>query len=172
MDYFTKKRVLFWGAALLIIMNISALATIWFQQHQPPNRLERPEPPEQRVGQFLKEELALSGAQVEQFAEYQKQHFLRARELRDAIGNLKRQLFQELSAAAPDTAKVERLAAAIGEHQRELEKKTFYHFLGLKRLCTPAQQARLDALFGELLRMLDPRPKLPPREDGHHPSHD
>jgi Spy/CpxP family protein refolding chaperone len=180
MDYFSKKRLAFWGVALLVIMNISALATVWFQQHRPPElsrrpESERPEPPQQRVRQFLKEELGLTEAQTAQFAEYQNRHFAHAREARDAIRNLKQELFHELSALAPDTVKAEKLAAAIGAKQSELEKMTFYHFLDLKRLCTPAQQTKLDALFGKLLRMLDSRPKPPPgegpplRDDKHRP---
>lgn len=169
MDYFTKKRLVFWGVALLVIMNISALTTIWFQQHRPPEpsrrlELERREPPPERVNQFLKDELRLTEAQTAQFAEYQNRHFAHVREIREAMRDLKQELFHELSAPAPDTMKVERLAAAIGARQSELEKTTFYHFLGLKRLCTPEQQAKLDALFGELLRMLDPRPQPPPAD--------
>jgi len=171
MDYFSKKRWAFWGVILLVIMNISALATVWFQQHRPPEpsrrpESERPEPPQQRVSQFLKDELELTETQTLQFAEYQNRHFAHASEARDAIRNLKQELFFELSAPKPDTVKVERLAAAIGARQSELEKITFYHFLDLKRLCTPAQQTKLDALFGELLRMLDPRHQPPPRGEG------
>lgn len=163
MDYFTKKRLAFWGVALLVIVNISALATVWFQQHRPWRGPEpgRRESPPQRVSQFLKQELALTEAQTRQFAELQNRHFTQARATRDAIRDLKDELFRELSAAAPDTAKAERLAAAIGARQSELEKMTFYHFLALKRLGTPAQQKKLEALFGELLRLLDPRRQQP-----------
>jgi len=165
MDYFSKKRLAFWGVALLVIMNISALATVWFQQHRPQElarRPERREPPQERVNQFLTDELGLTEAQTAKFAEYQSRHFAHAREIREAMRDLKQELFHELS--APDTVKAEKLAAAIGAKQSELEKITFYHFLGLKRLCTPEQQAKLEALFGELLRMLDPRHKPPPGE--------
>jgi len=169
MDYFSKKRLAFWGATLLVIMNISALTTVWFQRHRPPEpsrrpESERPEPPQQRVSQFLKEELELTETQTLQFAEYQNRHFAHAREIRDVIRDLKQELFHELSAPAPDTVKAEKLAAAIGAKQSELEKMTFYHFLGMKRLCAPEQEAKLEALFGELLRMLDPRHKPPPGE--------
>jgi Spy/CpxP family protein refolding chaperone len=176
MDYFSKKRLAFWGVALLVIMNISALTTVWFQRYRPQElahrpELERREPPPERVKQFLKEELGLTEAQMTQFAEYQNRHFAHAREIRDAMRDLKQELFHELSSSAPDTMKVERLAAAIGVRQSELEKTTFYHFLGLKRLCTPEQQTKLEALFGELLRLLDPRHK-PPRGEGPPPRDD
>ncbi|HEY4613571.1 MAG TPA: periplasmic heavy metal sensor [Bacteroidota bacterium] len=170
MDYFSKKRLAFWGVVLLVIMNISALTTVWFQQHRRQEvlrrpELERPGPPQQRVMQFLKEELQLTEGQTTQFAEYQKRHFAHARVIRDAIRDLKHELFQELSTQGPDTVKVQRLAAAIGAEQSELEKITFYHFLDLKRMCTPVQQPKLDALFDELLRMLDPHPKTAPGEE-------
>jgi len=169
MDYFSKNRLAFWGVGLLVIMNISALATVWFQQHRAQELLSRPEsrrsePPQHRVNQFLKDELKLTDVQAGQFAEYQKQHFDNARKIQDAIRDLKQELFHELSTRAPDTVKAEKLAAAIGVKQSELEKMTFHHFLGLKRLCTPEQQVKLDALFGELSRMLDPRHKPPPGE--------
>lgn len=166
MNYFTKRRLAFWGIVVLVIVNISSLATVWFQQHRRPEPPPRDMPPPPGANQFLKRELGLNDAQAEQFAKLQRQHFERARALQNAIGELKHELFGELSSPVPDTVKVERLADEIGARQSDLEKITFHHFLDLKNLCTVEQRKKLDVLFHELLRGMAPHHKPPPPPDG------
>jgi Spy/CpxP family protein refolding chaperone len=172
MDYFNKKRWAFWGVALLVIMNIASLATVWFQQHHRPEPFPPAGPPQDRMNAFLKHELELTEAQAEKLASLQREHFQQAKALHDRIRDLKHELFNELALDAPDTLQVERLAEAIGVQQRELEKAAFYHFLAFKRLCTPAQQKKLDRLFDELLRMMDPQRRPPPADARERPPRD
>lgn len=163
MNYFSKKRLAFWGIVLLVIMNVSSLATVWWQQHRLPG------PPRDRgrgpvrVLQFMKKKLGLTETQVKQFAQLQREHFQQARAIQGAILDLKHEFLGELSASSPDEAKVERLAEEIGRKQTELEKLTFYHFLDLKNVCTPEQQIELNTVFGNLLRKMTPPPQPPPQ---------
>jgi hypothetical protein len=106
------------------------------------------------------------------FANLQREHFQKTKALHDHIRDLKRELFNELSVSAPDTVKAGRLAEEIGARQRELEKITFYHFLALKRLCVPEQQNKLDRLFDELVRMMDPQRRPPPPDGRTRPRRD
>lgn len=166
MDYFNKKRWLFWGVLLLVLMNIASLATVWFQQRYHPGPLPPPGgPPQDRIGMFLEHELGLTAAQAAAFKNLQKEHFQKTKALHDRIRDLKHELFNELAVAAPDTQKAESLTAEIGARQQELEKNTFYHFLALKRLCTPEQQKKLEQLFDELFRIIDPERRPPPPPD-------
>jgi Spy/CpxP family protein refolding chaperone len=64
----------------------------------------------------------------------------------------------EVLAASPDKAKVERLATELGEKQGSLEKLTFFHFLNLYNLCQPGQKDKFRSLMGELLNRLKPPP--------------
>lgn len=163
MNYFTKKRLVFWSVTLLIIMNISSLATVWWQQHRRPGPMPADHPPSQRASQFLKHELGLSETQVEQFEAMQRRHFDKARALNDSMRQLKHQLFNELSAEAPDTSKAAIIADQIGKKQTQLDKLTFNHLLDLKNMCTPSQQKKLNIIFEDLLRrMAPPRPDGPP----------
>lgn len=171
MDYFTKKRLAIWGVVLLVIMNLASLATVWYQQHHPPEFLRQPGPrlqdPAQQINQvnaFLRHELQLSDTQAQQFADMQRQHFNRVKAEHDAIRNLRQELFNQLSSSPPDTVKVEKLATAIGDRHRELEILTFQHLIDLKKLCTAKQQQKLNSLFRELLRVMEPRGPLPPDE--------
>lgn len=157
MDYFTKKRLVIWGIALLVLMNIAALTTVWFQQRQIPVPPQLDPGPPKAAQRFLRRELDLSKAQMEAFANLQRQHFEEVRAVQEAIRNLKGELFSELSAAQPDTLRMERLAVEIGDRQTELEKTTFRHFLNLKKHCTPEQQEKLHSLFGRLMHRMEPR---------------
>lgn len=155
MDYFKKKQLVFWGIALLVVMNISALATVWYQQHRlpPPHEMPGPQPPDPR---FLHRELGLSQQQVQQFAELQRSHFEQASRIQQAIRQLKEEQFQQLTAASSDAARADSIAGEIGHLQAQLERETFHHFLALKKLCTPDQQRKLNHLFGQMLRRMEP----------------
>ncbi len=164
MNYFTKKRLLFWGIILLVIMNVSSLATVWYQQHRFPFPPAPDRPPPQRTNQFLSRELGLTDAQAEEFQELQRQHFDKARRIQEAIREMKNKFFGELSTASPDTLKAKRIALEIGEKQSELELMTFNHFLELKNKCTFEQKSRFDGLIQELIRTMGRQHKPPPGE--------
>ena len=164
MNYFTKKRLLFWGIILLVIMNVSSLATVWYQQHSVPFPPTPDRPPPQRTNQFLLRELDLTDAQAEEFAELQRQHFDKTRRIHDAIRDLKNEFFAELSVEFPDTLHANRIAGEIGAKQTELELATFYHFLELKSKISPSQKEKFDGLIQDLLRSMGPKPKPPPGE--------
>ncbi len=168
MNYFTKKRLISWGIVLLVVMNISSLATVWFLQHRREPQSERGGPPP-RMMPFLRNELQLADAQVEQISNLQRQHFDQVRVIRDGMRKLKQDLFGELSMDEPDVDKVNSLAQQVGGRHTELELQTFNHFLHLKQVCTPEQQKKLEALFDELLRGLEPQPGPPRRVRGRRP---
>lgn len=152
-----------------MVMNLSSLATVWWQHHRPgPQQGSRGGP--ERVLQFLKKELELSETQVKQFVQLQREHFQKTGEIQESIRGLKYEYFGELSASSFDEKKADRLADEIGRKQAEFEKVSFSHFLDLKNLCTLEQRKKLNAIFEELLRKMAPPPgKPPPHAPGHPP---
>ncbi len=150
MNYFTKNRLLFWGVVLLVLMNVSSLATVWYQQRQRAELPQEPMPPRRDVADFLKRRLELSPDQAEKMGQLQQQHFQTARTLRNEIRELKQSLFYGLTGEAADSARVDSIATQIGRKHSELEKLTFYHFRDIRCLCPPDKQRHLEALMQDV----------------------
>ncbi len=160
MNYFLKKRLVFWGIILLVVMNLSSLATVWWQKHMrpgpPPGGMDEP----RRARHILKKELGLTDSQSKQFERIQHQHRRNSEEIHENMKNLKHDLFAQLAVDSIDEDKIEQLTLKIGQAQSELEVLTFRHFLELKNLCNDEQQKRLSSLISELLPGRRPPPPL------------
>jgi len=164
MDIFTKKRSTSWIIILLILLNFSTLAMLWYSHLRrpplsppPPGGGERPA----ALQHFLARELDLTEEQSQKLKKLREKHFFQSKAILDKSHQLKERINAELFASVPDAAKVERLAAEIGEKQADLEKLRFSHFGDLMSICEEGQKAKFKSLLHELLRMTGP-PKAPP----------
>lgn len=169
MNYFSTQRITTWTIVILIILNLSTLAMLWF------SRFIRPATPlpgegSGNVAHFLYQELDLTDDQARQFDELRRQHFQESKVLVEASQQLKRELFEEVFASSPDTEKLQGIAEEIGAKQAELETLRFTHFLELKSLCQPEQSEKFQALFREIYPPQNPpdpgrspQPAEPPR---------
>ena len=166
MDIFAQKRFMTWAIIILVILNLSALATMLFFVY--PKPLPPPPPPQERgqeeVQYFLKKELNLSEEQAKQFRELGEQHNMQSRSVQNETHRFKREIMDELFASQPDTVKVERLANEIGIKEAEKEKLLFHHFMDLASVCDQEQKEKFKALIHDLLDMIrPPEPKKPPK---------
>jgi Spy/CpxP family protein refolding chaperone len=164
MDIFTQKRFMTWTIIILVILNLSALATILFRElRKPPPPPPSPERRPEEVQHFLERELNLSPEQAQQFEELRKQHHFQSRAVRDEIRRLRKEIMDELFKSSPDTTKVRKLSDEIGMKEAELVRILFYHFMDLESVCQPEQNGKFRALIQELLRMIaPPEPHQPP----------
>ncbi|MCK4761303.1 MAG: periplasmic heavy metal sensor [Candidatus Aminicenantes bacterium] len=190
MAAYTCNRTVNWAIVILIIMNLALLATIWYPRINPPkketaqpkaaikknrsprdkdNRLER----RARIAGFLEKELGFSREQVDKFFRLREEHFQRSEELRRQIDDLRKEMMDQLLAEKPGTARVEKLAAAMGQKMAAHEKAVFNHFVDLMAVCNAEQQVKYRALLRDILRQLAPpeerRPgeqQPPPRDSG------
>jgi protein CpxP len=173
MDIFTKNKFTVITIALLILINLFTLLIIWFGGRDifgPPRMKHSPENAD-RVVFFLKNELGLNEAQVQEYQQLRLKYREQIREINDDIHRLKRELLDQLFSDRVDSQKVNQLIQSIGEKQKIAERITFNHFLEMKNLCGEGQQEKLRRLLDEFLRpprpqrspdMEDDRPKPPP----------
>ncbi|MCP4402436.1 MAG: periplasmic heavy metal sensor [bacterium] len=145
---FTKQRLNASIIALLIVLNVTSLGTIWFLQSRqsPGTEVQGPGP----VRNFLERELDLTQEQAQQFEILRQEHFQESKAISEDIHPLKETIMQEVFAASPDSATVKAFAEEIGAKQAELEELRFQHFLALKSVCRPEQLETFQALFREL----------------------
>jgi len=144
-----KRKLLILGVVILVIVNISALLTIFYNCRF--KSIERPSGPP-RSFDFLRHELALNDSQIVQLeaqrAAFDKQidkFRLKLREKREA-------LVEELRSDEPDSGRIDQLVEEIGELQTDLEKKAIRGILQGKAILTPEQREKLLRMFEHRLQ--------------------
>jgi len=162
MEIFTKNKFTVITIVLLILINIFTLLIIWFGGRDilGPPRMELPPENADRMVFFLKNELGLNEAQVQEYRQLRLKFLEQTREIIDEVQSLKRELLDQLFSDRIDNQKVNQLIQSIGEKQKIAERITFNHFLEMKNLCSEGQQERLRRLLDEFFR--PPRPQRPP----------
>lgn len=157
----TKNRRLI---VLLLILNLIAMALLWFGQFRKPAPPPQPGTQESLIegAQFLKKELNLSKDQIQLFIQSRNRQAESSRAVQSKIHQLKKQILDETFKAAPDSLKVQALSNEIGRHQAEFERDLFRHFTDLKSYCSPEQQAKLiSILYDMALKSRPPKPGVP-----------
>lgn len=161
MEFQKKNNMMIWAITVLLIMNITTLALLWFSQFKKPKPFPPPGTQDSLIEgvRFLEKELNLTEMQIKQFIDSRNRHATKSKEIQDKIHQLKRQILDELFKSAPDSVKIQKLSNEIGQQQIEFERYLFEHFLELKSYCRPEQQEKLKLFFYDVESMTRP-PKL------------
>lgn len=144
-----KKKLLILGVIILVIINISALITIFHNRRfRPP---ERPSGPPRSLD-FLRHELALSDSQIAQLQAQRATFDKQIDEFRLKLQKKREALVEELRSDEPDSGRIDQLVEEIGELQIELEKKAIRGILQGKAILTPEQREKLLQMFEHRLQ--------------------
>jgi len=173
MDIFSRKHLSTWAIALLVVLNIATLATLWLSLLRkpagPPRREEseaaagggeRARPAEgtaDDVRLFLERELGLDAGQKAQFEEMRRRNAAAIQSAQAEIQRLKKAEMDAMLASPADPARQDALAAEIGAKETEKEKLLYAHLRDLSALCRPEQQKKFREIVGELLRIMAPQ---------------
>jgi Spy/CpxP family protein refolding chaperone len=146
MDFLTSKKVITILLAFLVILNVTLLGFVWWQN------TNRPMPKETTLGHHdrqlsLGRQLALNESQSISFDKLRKEHFLEVGPEIQAIALLKKQLIDASLQERIDTTKIAALSENIGSRQASIEKKLALHFHELAKVCTPAQRDSLKTIL-------------------------
>ncbi len=170
-----KRKLLLLGVIILVIVNISALVTIFH------NRLFRP--PKRPYGppcslDFLRHELALSDSQITQLRAQRAAFDKQIDKFRLKLREKRKALLEELRSDEPDSGRIDQLIEEIGGLQIILEKEAIRGILQGKAILTPEQREKLLQMFEHRLqgRGMIPAHKWPkgkgPRKDPFGPKED
>src|SRR4030042_5306287 len=107
MDIFTKNRFTFWTIVILVILNISTISMLWFNQNRRIGASPQIREPkqDQRTLQFLQKELDLTDAQIRQYDQLRLAHEQQTRGLINDLRRLKQEMMTEIFNTEPDTIK-------------------------------------------------------------------
>ena len=170
MDILARQRATIWAIAILIVLNLCALGTVWYQQRMRP--FMGPSHQGGRRGRdiahLIDRELRLTSQQSERVKAQQKEFFAQSDVLLREIGELRRELLEQLLVPAPDHARVDALTDKIGAKEAYMARRLFEHFLEIKSVCRPDQEKEFDAFMHDVIRTSAP-PVMP---EGHGPHGD
>ena len=163
MENLKKIKTLWIAIIMLIIINLSVLAWMWFspqgmQGHISPERIERT--------------LNFDSQQKEQFEIIKDKHFAEVTPIRDSIKIIKSELFDYIKQDKPDPKIIEEKMNLLANKIKENEEKTLKHFTEIRAMCNEEQKTIFDNDILERFKKQDPngagrpgRNDRPPRPD-------
>ena len=149
--FFTKYKLLIWVVLILLIINISAITTIFYRNillgriiTRPPAimRFHRPGP-----GVFLKDELNLSDDQFSKFNETRTNYQKAVLDMNRQINTIKKNYMHELMVEKPDKALMEATCDSIGAIHVRLMQETGKYYNQIRQLCRDDQVEKLNTFF-------------------------
>jgi len=148
MELYKKNRLLFWALIFLIVINLSALVSIFvFKKVQSPPVCR--ESPSMSCSGFC-EELKLSDNQSAKVEHINQEYRSHAEPLVSAIKEKRSEILDELNNTSPDTTLLNRVTIDLTVLQTRLQRENIKQYLELKSVCTPEQVQRLSALYRDL----------------------
>jgi len=143
-----KNRLIFWSLILLVIVNLSTLATFFtFNRHTEDMTCDAMQP---QCGMAFKSELGLSQEQLMKVDLINSDYNTVSSPIVNEIRNIRSDILDELSSEEPDTLYISQKSIELCDFQLNLQQANFTQFLDLKKVCDPEQAQRLSALYREL----------------------
>lgn len=154
MNYFTKKRLIIWTVVVLVVLNISALATILYERNLncSPAPVQKADENQRfrEINRFMREDLNLSPSQTNKIYRLRKENYLNSKKILIALDEKRKEMLTELQKEQPDQNKLNEIATEIGNLHRDLKLETIHYFMKIKDMCTTDQQIKLNRLFRDM----------------------
>ena len=136
-----KKKLFAFALALLIVINISALASLAY------NRWLRPSSKDASFravdsGTPFEKELCLSGAQQNCLQDLMVSYNAEIKDIRYQMQEKKKALVNEMKKEPPDMASIGKLIEEINRLQAEIQKKAVLNIFQEKKILSPEQKER------------------------------
>ena len=156
MSDLSKIKWLTGFVALLIVVNVATLGSLWFRPHHPPYRTSGGLPPD-----MLREELNLTKEQEKQYDQLKTGH----REKMDAIHKQSKELhdlfFEQLRTVQASSGTTDSLINLMAANSSENEKATFAHLTSVRKICNPEQQRHFDDMIADIMKRQGQHPPRP-----------
>ena len=185
MEPTTKNKVLYIVLAILVLLNLVSIGSMWFmrfcgrppmiERHmehgmQPPG-MEHPGGQQEQMGMhhhmdgkmFLAEELKFTPEQTEKFNKLRDDHFTASKKTIDEMHKSMDDMMDLIKTGGND-AKAEELATQISAKQKELQLMAFRHFKSIRELCDDKQKEKFDTVLKDIVKMMAP-PGPPPMKN-------
>ena len=154
--YFNRYNILFWLIIILLIINISAIATIFFGISIRDKKDVRSGHPKieyhrHHEGRFFDRSLDLTEEQQQHFRKAKHKFYSEAKKIAGQMHKKRVEFINELASDEPDTLKLQEIAKEIGSLHIKLKFQTYKHYLDMKSICTREQEEKLIKIFKSML---------------------
>lgn len=144
-----------WLIILLLIVNVSALTTMFYHQKHEARLVESlsdsviPESGEsmRNSGRWFRDELGLTREQMREFSGFNPQFRQKARSIAIGLNTVKMEMLREMNKENYDTARLNMLSDSIGSLHAELKRATYDYYLDFKKILNTDQQEKLSKIF-------------------------
>ncbi len=150
MDFMTSKRFITTALVFLVVLNITLLGMLWWQNTNRPFQGSPVSVREFNRHHSFTTQLGLTEAQALSFRNLRQEHFRKVAPEMEVIAQLKKQLLNESLSGKPDAKKIAILAESIGKNQAAIERELALHFNALGKVCTPEQRNTLKKVLERL----------------------
>lgn len=148
-----QQRIIKWLNIFLLVINLSAFATILFMNHTTvPSRNESST---FKSDEFIVKELNLSDEQFKTLTKLDGDVFRSYQVLLDKQCEFNFALLEELSSDYPSKITLDSIANKIGHYQSLIKKQTIKHFTNIRSVCNEEQIDMLDNLLKEMIDLGD-----------------
>jgi Spy/CpxP family protein refolding chaperone len=151
-----KQTILIWTIVVLVILNMSTVATILYHNYQDnigqQSIVLDTEGQNPLNGRYFRQTLGFTTSQMEVFRQVNHEFRPNANSIIIKIDSLKSEMFSEIKKPACDTVKLNALALETGKLHTELKQETNRFYLKIKAVCTPEQLDKLQDAFSPLFR--------------------
>ena len=117
MNYFTKKRLVIWTVVILVVLNISALATFLYERKlncaPPPVQSTNENQRFKEINWFMRDDLGLNPAQTNKIYKLRRKNYLDSRKILLSLDNKRKEMLTELQKENPDQKKLNEIADEI-----------------------------------------------------------
>ena len=100
-------------------------------------------------GRYFRDRLKLTRSQMDLFRPVNDEFRSHARSINMELIAQRKLMLEEMQKAMPDTVALITLSESIGSLHKSLKVHTYKYYMGIKDICSEAQQHELDLIFEE-----------------------
>lgn len=143
-----RKKWIIFGISLLVIINLSALATMGYHRWCR-YRVECRYRKIQLEEKTFYQQLSLSNDQIEKMKTCRQSFLTQADQINSVLHQKRSELVDLLITSEPDSERIHIVLNHIDSMQAELHKSVIYYLLKEKELLTPEQQEKFFSIIKE-----------------------
>ena len=151
-----KNTILTWAIAILVILNVSTIATIVYHNYhekiENQNIVLDTQGQNPLNGRYFRQTIGFNDSQMEVFRTVNHKFRPNANSIIIKIDSLKKEMFAEIKKPVSDTVRLNTLAQETGNLHAQLKRETNQFYLKIKAVCTPLQLEKLQDAFSPLFR--------------------